>query len=137
MLLLAIVAITTLAANSARQLRYMAIAFFGVALAAHLIDDGSLAAAQVVVSACAALVASAILFVAARDRRYGEDPGWRLWIATVVAAVVLHPFESSIAETWNGPKNDFLTASSTSSPAPTLEPPTHTARLGSPGARVK
>lgn len=86
MLLLAIVAITTLAANSARQLRYMAIAFFGVALAAHLIDDGSLAAAQVVVTACAALVASAILFVAARDRRYGEDPGWRLWIATVVAA---------------------------------------------------
>ena len=86
MLLLAIVAITTLAANSARQLRYVAIAFFGVALAAHLIDDGSLAAAQVVVSACAALVASAILFVAARDRRYGEDPGGRLWIATVVAA---------------------------------------------------
>ncbi len=72
MLLLAIVAITTLAANSARQLRYMAIAFFGVALAAHLIDDGSLAAAQVVVSATAALVASAILFIAARDRRYGR-----------------------------------------------------------------
>jgi len=23
---------------------------------------------------------------AARDRRYGEDPGWRLWVATVVAA---------------------------------------------------
>jgi hypothetical protein len=38
MLLLAIVAIATLAANSARQLRYMAVAFFGVALAAHLID---------------------------------------------------------------------------------------------------
>ena len=86
MLLLAIVAITTLAANSARQLRYMAIAFFGVALAAHLIDDGSLAAAQLVVSATAALVAAVILYVAARDRRYGEDPGWRLWIATVVAA---------------------------------------------------
>ncbi len=86
MLLLAIVAISTLAANSARQLRYSAAAFFGVALAAHLIDDGSLAAAQVVVSASAALVASAILFVAARDGRFGEDPGWRLWIATVVAA---------------------------------------------------
>src|SRR5438093_1546489 len=86
MLLLAIVAITTLAANSARQLRYTAVAFFAVALAAHLIDDGTLAAAQVLVSAAAALVASAILFVAARDRRFGEDPGWRLWIATIVAA---------------------------------------------------
>ena len=87
MLLLAIVAVTTLAANSARQLRYMAVAFFAVALSAHLIDDGSLTAAQIIVSACAALVASAILFVAARDQRFGEDPGWRLWIATIVAAV--------------------------------------------------
>lgn len=86
MLLLAIVAVTTLVANGARQLRYMAVAFFGVALSAHLIDDGTLAASQVVVSACAALVASAILFVAARDPRFGEDPGWRLWLATIVAA---------------------------------------------------
>lgn len=86
MLLLAIVAVTTLAANSARQLRYMAVAFFGVALAAHLIDDGSLSVSQVVVSACAALVASTVLFVAAGDQRFGEDPGWRLWIATIVAA---------------------------------------------------
>lgn len=86
MLLLAIVAVTTLVANGARQLRYMAVAFFGVALSAHLIDDGTLAASQVIVSACAALVASAILFVAARDRRFGEDPGWRLWLATIVAA---------------------------------------------------
>jgi hypothetical protein len=85
MLLLAIVAIATLAANSARQLRYMAVAFFGVALAAHLIDDGSLSASQIAVSACSALVASAILFVA-RDGRFGEDPGWRLWLATIVAA---------------------------------------------------
>ncbi len=42
-----------------------------------------------------------------------------------------------MTDTWNGPKNDFLTASSTSSPAPTLEPPTHTARFASPGGRVK
>ncbi|HEV8229817.1 MAG TPA: hypothetical protein VGQ86_07660 [Candidatus Limnocylindria bacterium] len=87
MLLLAVVAIATLAANSARQLRYTAAAFFGVALAAHLIDDGNLAANQIAVAACAALVASAILYVAARDQRFGEDPGWRLWVATIVAAV--------------------------------------------------
>jgi hypothetical protein len=87
MLLLAIVAVTTLMANSARQLRYMAVAFFAVAIAAHLIDDGTLVASQVVVSTSAALVAAAILFVAARDPKFGEDPGWRLWIATIVAAV--------------------------------------------------
>jgi hypothetical protein len=85
-LLLAIVAVTTLAANGARQLRYTAVAFFGVALAAHLIDNGTLNAPQIMISACAALVAATILFVAARDGRYGEDPGWRLWLATVVAA---------------------------------------------------
>lgn len=86
MLLLAIVAVTTLAANSARQLRYTAVAFFGVALAAHLIDDGDLTTAQIMVSACAALVAATILFIAARDGRYGEDPGWRLGVATIIAA---------------------------------------------------
>ena len=57
--------------------------------------------------------------------------------ATVVHAVVLQPFESSITDSWNGPKNAFWTASSTFSPAPTLEPPTQTARFGSPGGRVK
>ena len=51
---------------------------------------------------------------------------------------MLQPLESSITDTWNGPKNAFWTASSTSSPAPTLEPPTHTARFEvASGARVK
>jgi hypothetical protein len=86
LLLLALVAIATLAANGARQLRYSAIAFLGVALAAHLLTGPGVALSQVSVSATAALVAAAVLFVAARDRRYGEDPGWRLWLATIVAA---------------------------------------------------
>jgi hypothetical protein len=86
MLLLGLVAIATLAANGARQLRYSAIAFLGVALAAHLLTGPGVALSQVGVSATAAFVAAAVLFVAARDRRYGEDPGWRLWLATVVAA---------------------------------------------------
>jgi hypothetical protein len=86
MLLLGLVAIATLAANGARQLRYSAIAFLGVALAAQLLAGPSVALSQVGVSATAAFVAAAVLFVAARDRRYGEDPGWRLWLATIVAA---------------------------------------------------
>jgi hypothetical protein len=86
MLLLGLIAISTLAANGAHQLRYTAIAFLGVALPAYLLTGPSTALSQVSVSATAAVVAAAVLFVAARDSRYGEDPGWRLWLATVVAA---------------------------------------------------
>lgn len=86
MLMLGLVAIATLAANGARQLRYMAIAFLGVALTAHLLAGPAITLAQISVTACAALVTAAILFIAARDGAFGEDPGWRLWLATVVAA---------------------------------------------------
>lgn len=88
MLMLGLIAIATLAANAAGRLRYTAIAFFAVALAAHLVDLPSLSLSYILVTACAALVSSVILWVAARDQRYGEDPGWRLWVATVVAASV-------------------------------------------------
>lgn len=88
MLMLLLVSIATLAANGARQLRYMAIAFLGVALAAHLLGGPSVSLSQIVVNTGAAVVSTAVLYIAARDRRYGEDPGWRLWLATVVAASV-------------------------------------------------
>jgi len=87
MLALGLVAIGTLAANGARQLRFTALAFFGVALATLLLEGPSLAVSQAGPTATAALVAAAVLYIAARDRRYGEDPGWRLWLATVVAAI--------------------------------------------------
>ncbi len=86
MLMLGLVAIATLAANGARQLRYMAIAFLGVALTAHLLAGPAITIAQISVTACAAVVTAAILYIAARDGTFGEDPGWRLWLATVVAA---------------------------------------------------
>ena len=84
--MLALVAVATLAANSARQLRYTAAAFLAVALAAHLLAGPSISLAQTTITAFAAIVTAAVLYIAARDFRYGEDPGWRLWIATVVAA---------------------------------------------------
>ena len=86
MLMLMLVSVATLAANGARQLRYTAIAYLGVALAAHLLGGPSGSIAQLTLSATAAFVSAVVLYVAARDRRFGEDPGWRLWIATVVAA---------------------------------------------------
>ncbi len=86
MLMLGLVAIATLAANGARRLRFMAIAFLGVALTAHLLAGPAITIAQISVTACAAVVTAAILFIAARDGTFGEDPGWRLWLGTVVAA---------------------------------------------------
>lgn len=88
MLMLGLIAVATLAANAAGRLRYTAIAFFAVALTSHLVDLPGLSLSYILVTVCAALVSSVVLFVAARDQRYGEDPGWRLWLATVVAASV-------------------------------------------------
>jgi hypothetical protein len=85
-LMLGLVAVATLAANSANRLRFTAVAFLGVALAAQLLAGPSISLAQTVVTSFAGLVTSVVLFVAARDFKYGEDPGWRLWVATVVAA---------------------------------------------------
>jgi len=86
MLMLGLVAVGTLAANGAARLRFAALAFFGVALAAQLIAGPATSVWQATLSATAALVCAAILFIAARDGRYGEEPGWRLWVATIVAA---------------------------------------------------
>lgn len=87
MVLLAAVALTTLLANGATRLRFTAIAFFAVSMAANVIAAGATTVAQVAVLGVAGLAASGILFVAARDADYGEDPGWRLWVATLIAAV--------------------------------------------------
>jgi hypothetical protein len=84
--MLGLVAVATLAANSANRLRFTAMAFLGVALAAHLLAGPSISLAQTMITSFAGLLTTAILFIAARDFKYGEDPGWRLWIATVVAA---------------------------------------------------
>ena len=86
MIALGVVALATLAANGSRQLRYSAFALLGVALAANAVSAGQLSVWELAVEGCGALVAFGVLYVAARDRSYGEDPGWRLWVATVVAA---------------------------------------------------
>ena len=86
MILLAVIALATLAANGARQLRHAAAAFLAVSLTATWIAAGTAPPGQLAVAACAGLVAAALLYVAARDGGYGEEPGWRLWAATIVAA---------------------------------------------------
>ena len=87
MALLAIVALTTLAANGSAKLRGMAVALLAVSIAADVIASAAATAGQLAVLAAAGLAAAGILFIAARDRSYGEDPGWRVWVATLLAAV--------------------------------------------------
>ncbi|MGH2449685.1 MAG: hypothetical protein ACRDGE_00130 [Candidatus Limnocylindria bacterium] len=86
MLLLGLIALTTLAANGARRLRYMATAFIAVSLSANVVGALETTLPLLALTVCAGLVAGGILFVAAGDAVYGEEPGWRLWLATVVAA---------------------------------------------------
>jgi hypothetical protein len=88
MIYLALIALTTLAANGARQLRYIAVGLAAVTATATVIGASVATVPELAVSGCAGLVAAGILFVAAGDGRYGEDPGWRLWAATFVAAIV-------------------------------------------------
>src|SRR2546430_15312339 len=76
MIPLGIVALATLAANGSRQLRYSAVALLGVSLAANVVTAGQLTVSHRAVEGCGALVACGILYVAARDRTYGEDPGF-------------------------------------------------------------
>ena len=86
MIALGLVAVTVLAANGAARLRRAAGAFFIVSLAADAVGASATSPALLAVAACAGLVAAAILYVAAGDATYGEEPGWRLWMATLVGA---------------------------------------------------
>ena len=88
MIYLGLIALTTLVANGATRLRLIAVAFVGVTIAAAFIASATASIAQTAVTTSAGLAAAGILFVAARDMRYGEDPGWRLWLGTFTAAIV-------------------------------------------------
>ena len=88
MIYLGLIAVVTLIANSVTRLRLIDVAFVGIAAVAGLIASASAPAPEVAVTAVAGLTAAGILYVAARDGRYGEDPGWRLWLGTFTAAIV-------------------------------------------------
>lgn len=85
---LGLIAVTTLIANAATRLRHIAVAFVAVAGVATVIGAAAATPQQVAVTAVAGVAAAGILFVAASDNSYGEDPGWRLWLGTFTAAVV-------------------------------------------------
>ena len=110
MIYLGLIAIATLIANSATRLRLIAITFVGIAAVAGLIASATAPLPEVAVTAVAGVTAAGILFVAARDGRYGEDPGWRLWLGTFTAAIVTPIAYAS-----------FRTVTSESAPLPLLQ----------------
>jgi hypothetical protein len=85
---LGIIALVTLLANSATRLRLIAVTFVGIALVAAFIASPTATVPQAALTASAGFAAAGILFIAAGDGRYGEDPGWRLWLGTFTAAIV-------------------------------------------------
>jgi len=85
---LGIIALVTLLANSATRLRLIAITFAGIALVAGFIASPTATVQQAALTASAGFAAAGILFIAAGEGRYGEDPGWRLWLGTFTAAIV-------------------------------------------------
>ena len=88
MIYLGLIALATLAANGVTRLRLIAVAFVAIAAVAGFISAGVAPAQEVALTTAAGLAAAGILFVAARDATYGEDPGWRLWLGTLTAAIV-------------------------------------------------
>ena len=87
MALLALVAVATLVVNASVRLRYAAVALLVVSLAADLIALPATTPGQLAVLAAGGAAAAGILFVTAGDARFGEDPAWRVWVATLLAAV--------------------------------------------------
>lgn len=87
MILLAAIALTTLLTNAAGKLRLSALAFLGVSAVANAIAFSVATLPQLAVLATAGVAAAVILYVAARDPEYGEDPEWRVWVATLIAAI--------------------------------------------------
>lgn len=87
MIYLGLIAVVTLVANGATRLRLIAVAMVAIAIVAALIGSAAGTPQQSAVTLAAGLAAAGILFVAAGDGGYGEDPGWRLWFGTLAAAV--------------------------------------------------
>lgn len=113
MVLLGAVALTTLIANASTRLRGTALAFLAVSFAAAAIAAGATTVAQVAVLAAAGIAATGILYVAAGDGEYGEDPGWRLWVATALAAAATTAaFTALRTVTTEAPDLGFLTPDS-------------------------
>jgi hypothetical protein len=82
-----VIVVSTLWVMSTRQLRFAALGLLAQFAAANALSSGAVPRNVVMLLGVAALAAVVTIYVAARDSRYGEDPGWRVWPGMAIAAV--------------------------------------------------
>jgi hypothetical protein len=82
-----VIVVSTLWVMSTRQLRFAALGLLAQFAAANALSSSAVPRNVVVLLGVAALAAVVVIYVAARDSRFGEDPGWRVWPGMAIAAV--------------------------------------------------
>lgn len=70
-----------------RQLRLATLGLLAAFAASNVLTTGLAPRSEVTLSGTAALAATVILYLAARDGNFGEDPGWRVWPAIAISAI--------------------------------------------------
>jgi hypothetical protein len=82
-----LVVLSSFVVLATRQLRLTAIGLLGVFVGSNVLTLGLAPRAEVSLSGTASLAAAVILYLAARDGGFGEDPGWRVWPALGISAI--------------------------------------------------
>lgn len=83
----AIVIFASLFVLATRQLRLATLGLLAAFAASSALTTDLAPRSEVLLSGSAALAATVILYLAARDGRFGEDPGWRVWPAIAISAI--------------------------------------------------
>lgn len=88
MIAAALVIVASLFVLATRQLRLAALGLLLVFAGSNALTTGLAPRTEIALSGTAALAAVVILYLAARDLSFGEDPGWRVWPAIAISATV-------------------------------------------------
>ena len=83
-----VVVFASLIVLATRQLRLASLALLAVFAASNALVGGQTPRSEILLSLAAALAAAATLYLAAGDASFGEEPGWRVWPAIAMSAIV-------------------------------------------------
>jgi hypothetical protein len=82
-----VVVFASLFVLATRQLRLASVGLIAVFAAGNALVIGQTPRAEITLSGAAALAAAAVLYLAAGDASFGEEPGWRVWPAIAISAI--------------------------------------------------
>lgn len=88
MIAAAVVIFASLFVLATRQLRLSSLGLIAVFAASNALLLGQTPRAEITLSGAAALAAAVTLYLAAGDASFGEEPGWRVWPAIAISAIV-------------------------------------------------